>query len=86
MSKKNKGLFTNTEVIGTSVVTKSIKVELIQVTMWKQKEKVVVYHIVVNGDLFTALDNRQFAFYLLNYFDFEKYYNNYLNWEDDFDE
>lgn len=36
MSKKNKGLFTNTEVIGTSVVTKSIKVELVQVTMFKK--------------------------------------------------
>lgn len=86
MSKKNKGLFSNSEVIGTSVVTKSIKVELIQVTMWKKSEKVVVYQLVVNGDLFTALDNRQFAFYLLNNFDFEQYYNDYLNLEDDFDE
>lgn len=84
--KKNKGIFHNTEVIGTSVVTKSIKVELIQVTMWKQKEKVVVYQIVVNGDLFTSLDNRQFAFYLLNHFDFEKYYKNSVNLEDVFDE
>lgn len=86
MSKKNKGIFHHAEVIGTSVVTRSLKVELIQVTMWKQKEKVVVYQLVVNGDLFTSIDNRQFAFYLLNYFDFDRYYNDYLNLEDDFDE
>ena len=66
---KNKGLFTNTEVIGSSVFTRSLKVELIQVTMWKKKgDKVVVYQLVVNGDLFTSIDNRQFAFYLLNNF------------------
>lgn len=84
MSKKNKGIFHNTEVIGTSVITRSLKVELLQVTMWKKTEKVVVYQLVVNGDLFTSIDNRQFAFYLLNYFDFERYYNDYLNLEDDF--
>lgn len=82
---KNKGLFTNTEVIGSSVVTRSIKVELIQVTMRKKKgDKVVVYQLVVNGDLFTSIDNRQFAFYLLNNFDFERYYKDLVNLEDDF--
>lgn len=84
--KKNKKLFTDTQVIGTSVVTRSLKIELIQVTMWKGTDKVVVYQLVVNGDLFTSIDNRQFAFYLLNYFDFEKYYDDYLNLEDDFNE
>ena len=82
---KNKGLFTNTEVIGSSVFTRSLKVELIQVTMWKKKgDKVVVYQLVVNGDLFTSIDNRQFAFYLLNNFDFERYYKDLVNLEDDF--
>ena len=86
MKKKNKGLFTNVEVIGTSVVTHSIKVELLEVTMWKKADKVVVYQILVNGDLFTSIDNRQFAFYLLNYFDFEQFFKDYLDLEDDFDE
>lgn len=86
MKNKKKGIFTNTEVIGTSVVTKSTKVELVQVTMCKNSRKVVVYHLMVNGELFTALDNRQFAFYLLNYFDFERYYKNAVDLEDDFDD
>ncbi len=86
MKNKKKGIFTNTEVIGTSVVTKSTKVELVQVTMFKKTEKVVVYQLMVNGDLFTSIDNRQFAFYLLNYFDFERYYKNAVDLEDDFDD
>lgn len=86
MKNKKKGIFTNTEVIGTSVVTKSTKVELVQVTMCKRQEKVVVYQLMVNGDLFTSIDNRQFAFYLLNYFDFERYYKNLIDLEDDFDD
>lgn len=85
MKKKTKGLFSQTEVIGTSIVTESIKVELIQVTMFKQSQKCIVYQIIVNGDMFVSLDNRAFAFYLLNYFDFKDYFKNYIDeCEDDF--
>lgn len=84
--KKNKGIFTNTEVIGTSVITSSLKIELVQVTMFKQAQKVVIYHIIVNGEFFTAIDNRTFAFYLLNYFDFEDYFKEMNFLEDDYDD
>ena len=82
--KKNKGLFTQTELIGKSVVTDTLTVELIQVTMIKQGNTCVVYQLVLNGDLFTSIDNRTFAFYLLNYFDFKSYLKNNLIMEDDF--
>lgn len=86
MKKKNKNLFTQTEVIGTSIITDALKIELVQVTMLKQGQKCVVYQILVNGDFFTAIDNRTFAFYLLNYFDFKEYLNEMNFLEDDFDE
>lgn len=86
MKKKTKGLFSQTEVIGTSIVTESIKVELVQVTMFKQGQKCIVYQIVVNGDLFVSLDNRAFAFYLLNNFNFKKCLENLNEYEDDFDD
>lgn len=72
MKNKN-NLFSKTEIIGTSIVIDSIKIELVQQTMFKGKQKCVVYHIMLNGDKFTSIDNRRFAFYLLNDFDFKQY-------------
>ena len=82
--KKNKGLFTQTEVIGKSVITDTLTVELVQVTMNKQGNTVVVYQLFLNGDLFTAIDNRTFAFYLLNFFDFKEYLKKQFVMEDDY--
>lgn len=82
--KKNKGLFSQTEVIGKSVITDTLIVELVQVTMIKQGNTVVVYQLFLNGDLFTSIDNRTFAFYLLNFFDFKEYLKNNFIMEDDF--
>lgn len=73
MSKK-KGLFTKNEIIGTSIVTESIKVELNQQTLFLGSRKCEIYQIIVNGDVFTSVDNREFAFYLLNDFDFKSYF------------
>ena len=84
MKKKNKGLFTETKVIGYSITEETLKVELVQVVMMKQGRTVIVYQILVNGDLFVSLDNREFAFYLLNNFNFKKCLENLNEYEDDF--
>lgn len=83
---KRKGIFTETKVIGYSITEETSKVELVQVVMIKQSKTCIVYQLVVNGDLFCSLDNRAFAFYLLNNFNFKKCLENLNEYEDDFDD
>lgn len=86
MKKKHNGIFTETKVIGYSITEETTNVELVQVVMLKSGQNCVFYQIVVNGDLFVSLDNRAFAFYLLNNFNFKKCLENLNEYEDDFDD
>lgn len=82
---KKKGIFTETKVIGYSITEETSKIELVQFVMVKNGQNCVIYQIVVNGDLFVSLDNRAFAFYLLNNFNFKKCLENLNEYEDDFE-
>ena len=73
MSKKNKGSFATKKVIGTSVITDTLKIELYELTLSRLGRSVTYYQIWLNGEFYSSVDNRSLAFYLLNDFDFKEY-------------
>lgn len=60
-------------LLGTSTVTDTVKVELFELKMSQGKETAYIFQFIVNGDYFMSVDNRAFALFLFNNFDFNEY-------------